>query len=134
VLKWLRMNREIARKWYKQAVHDLEMAAKNLQIGGYDVAAFLSHQAVEKLLKAGLALQGREIPRSHYLDELAHELELPKELREEILDLTPDYTLSRYPDVTDLIPYEHYDQQIAKEKVATARKVLEYFETTWEKL
>jgi DHA2 family multidrug resistance protein len=30
-----------------QALHDLDMAEKNLSISGYDVAAFLSHQAVE---------------------------------------------------------------------------------------
>ncbi len=28
-------------KWLKQAKHDLEMAGKNIDIGGYDVAAFL---------------------------------------------------------------------------------------------
>jgi len=36
----------IARKWIKQALHDLEMAHKNISIEGYDIAAFLSHQAV----------------------------------------------------------------------------------------
>ncbi len=46
-----------ARRWYRQAVHDLEMAEKNLRFGGYDVAAFLAHQAVEKLLKAGLIFE-----------------------------------------------------------------------------
>jgi len=46
------MNREIAKKWFKQAQHDLEMAEKNMGIEGYDIASFLAHQAVEKLLKA----------------------------------------------------------------------------------
>ena len=44
--------KETAKKWYKQALHDLVIAEKNITIEGYDVAAFLSHQAVEKLLKA----------------------------------------------------------------------------------
>ncbi len=47
-----------ARIWLLQALHDLDMAEKNLTISGYDVAAFLSHQAVEKLLKALLAARG----------------------------------------------------------------------------
>ena len=63
--------RETARKWYKQAVHDLEMAQRNIEIGGYDVAAFLSHQAVEKLLKAAFIIEGREVPRTHFIDEFA---------------------------------------------------------------
>lgn len=79
------MGRETAEKWYRQAVHELEMAEKNVEIGGYDVAAFLAHQTVEKLLKAGFAWEGREIPRTHYLDELARELQLPSELYNAVL-------------------------------------------------
>lgn len=41
-----------AKKWFKQAVHDLEIARKNISIEGYDIAAFLAHQSIEKLLKA----------------------------------------------------------------------------------
>lgn len=125
------MQKDIARKWYKQAVHDLEMAERVLQIGGFDVAAFLAHQAVEKFLKAILALQGKEIPRTHYLDLLSREVGLPAELHERVLDLTPDYTLSRYPDVTDRVPYEYYNEGIAAEKVDTARKVYEYLRSRW---
>jgi HEPN domain-containing protein len=35
------MNKTTATKWLKQAFHDLEMAKKNIPIGGYDVAASL---------------------------------------------------------------------------------------------
>lgn len=41
----------VAAKWLRQSLHDLEMANKNIGIKGYDVTAFLCHQAVEKLLK-----------------------------------------------------------------------------------
>ena len=34
------MNKDIAEKWYKQALHDLEMAEKNISIQGYDISAF----------------------------------------------------------------------------------------------
>jgi len=123
--------KETAKKWYKQAIHELEMAEKNIAIGGYDVASFLSHQAVEKLLKAGLAMEGREIPRSHYLDELARELRLPDDLYEVVLELTPDYTVSRYPDAADAVPYEQYTEEIAREKVKIAKRVLGFFEAKW---
>ncbi len=91
------------------------------------MAAFLAHQAVEKLLKAGLILERKEIPRTHYLDQLSRELGLPEGLHEQVLDLTPDYTLARYPEVTDRVPYEHYDEKTASEKVQIAKRVLEHF-------
>lgn len=43
--------REVAKRWYQQAIHDLEMARRNLTIEGYDVAAFLAHQSVENMKK-----------------------------------------------------------------------------------
>ncbi len=46
------MSKEIALKWDKQALHDLQMAEKNISIKGYDIAAFLAHQSVEKLMKS----------------------------------------------------------------------------------
>lgn len=127
------MKSEQARKWYRQAVHDLEMAEKNIAIGGYDVAAFLANQAVEKLLKAGFAMEASDIPRTHYIDELAAQLGLPEGLKEQVTDLTVDYTLARYPDVADTVPYEQYTGEVATAKVAIAKSVLEYFHRRWAK-
>jgi len=117
------MSKEIARKWFKQAQHDLEMAERNIAIEGYDVTAFLAHQAVEKLLKSVFALLGKRIPRTHYIDELARELNLEPDIVDGILDLTGDYTFARYPDVSEHTPYEEYDEEIAKDKVDKARMV-----------
>ena len=128
------MKEEMAKKWYKQALHDLELAEKNIEIKGYDVSAFLSHQAVEKLLKAGLILEGKDVPKTHYVDELAKKLGLPDELIKEIYELTPDYTFSRYPDVSETVPYEQYSEEIAREKVKIAKKVLDYFIKRWGEL
>ena len=108
------MSRESARKWYMQAIHDLEMADKNIDIGGYDISAFLCHQCVEKLLKAGFI---KTVPKTHFIDELARELNLPEELQNKIAELTVDYTLSRYPDVSEEIPYEQYSKEISEEKL-----------------
>jgi HEPN domain-containing protein len=52
------MNKEIAQRWIKQALHDLEIAEKNIPIEGYDTASFLAHQSVEKLLKGIFAAEG----------------------------------------------------------------------------
>ena len=117
------MTEKIALKWLKQALHDLEMAEKNITIGGYDIAAFLAHQSIEKLLKAIFAIKGRKVPKTHYIDDLARELTLEKRLIDDISELTVDYTFSRYPDVAERVPYEEYTEQIAQEKVTIAREV-----------
>ncbi|MGQ9778057.1 MAG: HEPN domain-containing protein [Thermodesulfobacteriota bacterium] len=117
--------KEIAKKWLKQALHDLRMAEKNIEIEGYDVASFLAHQAVEKLLKAIFALEGKRIPKTHYIDDLAQELNVPAEVKSELLTIIPDYTLARYPDVSEETPYEQYNEKIAREKVASAKRIFE---------
>jgi HEPN domain-containing protein len=130
------MTNKIAIKWLKQALHDLEMAEKNISIEGYDIAAFLAHQSIEKLLKAIIAIQGKKIPKTHYIDELAKQLKLDSDIIDSISDLTIDYTFSRYPDVSDKIPYEEYDITTAKEKVKKAKDIFEslkeFYDTSLE--
>ena len=121
------MNDSIAIKWYKQAVHDLDMAVKNIEIEGYDVTAFLSQQAVEKLLKAVIVLQGIKMPKTHHIDDLSIALQLPETIVDTIMDLSGDYTFARYPDVSDTVPFEQYTLEIALEKVQKARIIFEYF-------
>lgn len=128
------MTREIGKKWLKQALHDLEMAERSIGIEGYDISAFLSHQAVEKLLKAVFAMEGKEFPWIHYIDELAHELKVSEEAMSHILALTGDYTLARSPDVSDEVPYEQYDKEIAEEKVESAKKVFELLKDRYRQL
>ena len=117
------MNKQISTKWFKQALHDLEMSGKNIPIGGYDVASFLAHQSVEKLMKSIFALKGKKIPKTHYIDDLAKQLNLDEDIIDEILDLTVDYTFARYPDVGEHIPYEEYDEEIAQDKFERAKKI-----------
>ena len=84
------MNKEIAHKCFKQAKHDLLMAEKNITIEGYDIASFLAQQSVEKLLKSIFALEGKEIPIIHFIDDLSRQLGLPEEILGDVLDLTAD--------------------------------------------
>lgn len=119
------ITKTIAQKWLKQALHDLAMAEKNVEISGYDVAAFLAHQSVEKLLKAVFILRGKKVPKTHYIDELAKELKLENTIINSLADLTVDYMFSRYPDVSENVPYEEYDKETAIEKVQIAKKLFE---------
>ena len=124
----------IARKWIMQALHDLEMAHRNISIEGYDIAAFLSHQAVEKLFKGLIALKGREVPKSHYIDELGASFHLPDDIFECVLDLSSDYQFARYPDISDSIPYQNYDETLAEERVNSAQKIFDHLYNRYKKL
>lgn len=101
------------------------MAQKNIDIGGFDVASFLSHQAVEKLLKAILIFEGKKPPKSHYLDEIAKSLGLSDDIIDNLNELSGDYMISRYPDVSGMVPYEEYDKEIAGEKINVAMSIFE---------
>jgi HEPN domain-containing protein len=125
------VNRTLAQKWLKQAIHDLEMAGRSIDIEGYDVAAFLAHQSVEKLLKALFAVAGRDIPRTHYIDELADQLGVPEEVKFHVQGLLADYMVARYPDVSDTVPYEQYTVAIAREKVGAATQVFELLKSRY---
>lgn len=120
-----------ARIWILQALHDLDMAEKNLTISGYDVAAFLCHQAVEKLLKALIAARGEEIPKIHFLDVLGRRLGLDITVMKEINSLSGDYIIARYPGACEMMPFEQYDFQLAKDKIAVARRVFSCLESEY---
>lgn len=115
----------------RQARRDLENARKNITIGAYDVAAFLSHQAVEKYLKgAWIELKRVRPPATHYLKELGEGLDVPTPLISHLLFLNPDYTVARYPDAANGVPYELYDEPTAHAKVAAAAEIAQWIEST----
>jgi HEPN domain-containing protein len=128
------MSKEIGRKWFKQALHDLEMAEKNIEIEGYDVAAFLAHQAVEKLLKCILILEKKEMPKTHKLDRLVQLLNLSTDIADKVYDLTEDYALSRYPDVSIDVPYTQYNKETSGRKVAIAKEVFDALKIRYKEL
>ncbi|HUO84861.1 MAG TPA: HEPN domain-containing protein [Thermoanaerobaculia bacterium] len=122
--------REEARRLLLQARRDLENAEKNISIAAYEVAAFLCHQGVEKYLKAAwIELQRERPPATHSLRDLGAPLGMPENLLSRLRYLNPDYTIARYPDAANGIPYEMYDQSIARSKLAAALEVAEWIES-----
>ena len=64
-------SRDLANGWLAKAESDLSAARWMLEgQGPYDTVCFHAQQAVEKALKALLALRGQPIPRTHDLDEI----------------------------------------------------------------
>lgn len=129
------MRREIERL-LKQADRDLDNARKNFTIEAYEVAAFLAQQAVEKYLKGTWVVAKKEpAPHTHALTELGDGLGVPADLRRHLADLTSDYsdyTMSRYPDAANAVPYELYDDSTARTKVHNAEAVIAWLRQTIE--
>lgn len=65
---------DLARGWMLKGDSDRLNADRTAQsTGPYDTACFHAQQAVEKYLKAVLALAGRPIPRTHDLEDVYNE-------------------------------------------------------------
>ncbi|MFQ5826065.1 MAG: HEPN domain-containing protein [Dehalococcoidia bacterium] len=119
--------REEASRLVRQADRDLENADANIGIRAYEVAAFLSEQAVEKYLKAMFIEVNRApAPKSHDLMQLGRGLGAPEPTLKDLAYLTPDYTVSRYPNAANAVPYEIYDEETARSKVRAAQRVIEW--------
>jgi HEPN domain-containing protein len=120
------MRREVERL-FRQADRDIENARKNLTIEAYEVSAFLAQQAVEKYLKGMWVLLKKEpAPHTHSLTELGDGVGVPPGLRRRLADLTPDYTVSRYPNAANAVPYELYDEATGQAKVTEAEEVIRW--------
>ena len=116
-----------AERLLKQGERDLENARKNVAVEAYEVAAFMAHQAVEKLLKAAWMVTKNECaPRTHSLTELGDALGVPKDGRKHLVYLNPDYVTARYPDAANGVPYEIYDRETAEAKVEAAEQAFEW--------
>jgi HEPN domain-containing protein len=123
------MRREVERL-LRQADRDLENARKNLGIDAFEVSAFLAQQAVEKYLKGVWVLLKKEpAPHTHSLTELGDGIGVPPELRRPLAHLTPDYTVSRYPNAANAVPYELYDAATSQAKVAEAEEVIRWLKS-----
>ncbi len=122
------MRREV-RDWFEQAKHDLETARLLYKNKVYDSAAFYSFQSAEKALKALSYFFGYIPMKTHNLLELANMIkETDISIIDELKTLTPHYTVSRYPDAANGIPFEIYTDAISKDCISCAEKVLKWVE------
>jgi HEPN domain-containing protein len=95
---------EIVRQWFRKAEHDLQNIRNNLsaEIIPTDTVCFHAQQAIEKLLKAMLVANSRNISKTHDLVKLLTDVAdiLPELLPyEEQLEDISEYGVGvRYPD------------------------------------
>lgn len=117
--------REEILNWWKQAKRDLVSARHALEAGDYYLVVFLCHQAVEKGLKAHIMKNERLSEFGmHSLIFLGKRACLPEKFHTFLRQLTPQYTLTRYPDAGSEPPYELYDKAQAEDFLRKAREVI----------
>ena len=120
-----------ARRWWRQARHDLEAAGVNGRNAFHDVACFLAQQAAEKALKAFLYLQGENPVLGHSLFELVRRVETYhpglNRLREASKTLDAYYVSTRYPNglAEDVAPVDFFDERDSERATSAARGILE---------
>lgn len=124
---WMRPEAE---RLLAQAREDLTTARVLLQGERHYAAAFFAHQVAEKALKALHIERLRTLPRTHDLLALAEALGAPEEVVEGARLLTPDYTVSRYPDAAGTLPARLYGKAQAETRLRAAEEVLTWVERT----
>ncbi|KYK28553.1 MAG: hypothetical protein AYK19_20860 [Theionarchaea archaeon DG-70-1] len=80
------------------------------------MVAFLCQQAVEKSLTALILHTKREFYPSHSLIYLGKSVGIPHTFHSFLRELTPQYTISRYPNAAGEVPFELYDEEMAIEE------------------
>ncbi len=115
--------REEVRWWLELAQRNLERAERAMSFPDYPEAVFWCHQAVEFALKAYVLFRGKLPMRTHNLSKLMRQAGLEDVLpKHEIAELSPYYSISRYPDVFEGVP--EVEEETAKRFYELARRVL----------
>ena len=121
--------REEISNWWKQAKRDLQTARNCRVSGDYYAAVFFCQQAVEKGLKSLYMLQKETSPGpTHSLLFLARAVNIPPKFLPFVKELTPEFVITRYPDVVGETPYELYDETIADRFLSDTEVLLQWLE------
>ena len=115
--------REEVRWWLELAQKNLRRAERAMEDTDYPEAVFWCHQAVEFALK-GFVLSTGELPmKTHNLSKLLRQAHLDDVLpKHEITELSPYYSISRYPDILEGVP--EVEEETAKRFFKLAERVL----------
>lgn len=120
-----------AKRWFLQALRDLDDAKYNLSGGRYNVACFLAQQSAEKALKAFLILKGAEEVWGHSTSELCRDAEHFdndfSNIQRDAALLDKFYIPTRYPNaLPGGIPSEAFDETDANRAISLAEKIINF--------
>ena len=110
--------------WLKKAKKDLRSANNSLGSGEFEWATFQLQQAIEKALKAILIKKEKQLVKNHDLVYLGNKLSLPENYLNYCKEISPFYTINRYPDIPEI--------NLTKKNIETylcwTREILEWCE------
>jgi len=118
--------REEINDWMKQSEADLRKAKILFREKEFDGVAFNCHQSVEKSLKSVFMFKNKKGKTGHSLIYIAIELRVPGNLLNEIRELSPEYLISRYPDIAGVAPIDLYTEKRVENYIKIAEGVLEW--------
>ncbi len=123
-----------SKRWFWQAVQDLDDAKFNLSGKRYNVACFLAQQSAEKALKAYLLQKGAEEVWGHSTSELCKDAEsfdeAFKTIASEASSLDKYYIPTRYPNaLPGGIPSTAFDESDANRAISLAEKVIDFIKS-----
>ena len=123
-IKQIKMKEEIKR-WESQADADLKSAKNSLKSKDYYLAAFMSQQSAEKILKALYLKKHNELRKIHDLTYFARNLELSEDLIGKCEELSKVYIETRYPDIGNgKIPAKKFSKSDSEKFLKIAKEVL----------
>jgi len=116
--------------WLEDSDDSLKVARDNLALRNYHIAAFYTHQAVEKALKAAVIAFKREMPPKIHVwdklyDELSANVSLTEEQKDFLVELTPTYQVSRYVDAAGRLPRDAYTKRLAERYLENALPIID---------
>ncbi len=119
--------REELKAWWLQALEDLETAEATIRIKRYYASAFFSQQAAEKALKSLYIDVKKDFPpRTHNMVEIAGSLNVPENIFHAVIELNPEYVVTRYPDAANGVPAQMYTEKKASIHLEEAKRVIEW--------
>jgi HEPN domain-containing protein len=125
---------KIVEHWVERSKYDLDTAKAMLDTGRYLYVSYMCQQAIEKILKAIIAQQGKENFPIHNLNRLAEISLIDSEMNAEkfnfLAELTPYNIEARYGD------YKESLSEIINDKKAQKvyEKTLEIHEWLYQKI
>lgn len=125
----MKLNKEEAERWLKQAEYNLKVAESNLKEKFYSASCFMSEQSAQIALKAFIIYRTGRYTPIHSIQKLAQNCtKYSKDFNEiqeygKILDRY--YIPTRYPDALapPAIPAETYTEKDAKEALDFAKYI-----------
>ena len=125
---------KIVEHWIERSQYDLDTAKAMLDTGRYLYVSYMCQQAIEKLLKAIIAQQGKENFPIHNLNRLAEISSISNGLSSEqfnfLAELTPYHIEARYGDYKEKLS-EVIDEQKAQQ---IYKKTLEFHKWLYQKI